>query len=249
MGKEIRANQPMRLEGSKNTRELGGYSTVNGINTINGAFLRSDKPSSFTERDQEILYRYGVRLVLDLRSQGEIDHEPCVLKGYQDIEYVHVPLIDNIQSDPTKLNLPASLGETYITLVDGSKKSFYTAFCAMLRHRDDCVFFNCTGGKDRTGVMSMLLLKLAGVPDEIVIADYAATYFNLKEEMDQYLAAMKEMNMQVPVYLMMSEPENMKTALAHLHSTYGTVEAYLEEIGLKHQEIQGLKQKLLGQAK
>ena len=37
------------------------------------------------------------------------------------------------------------------------------------------LLFHCTAGKDRTGVVAMLMLKLAGVSDDDVIRDYHAT--------------------------------------------------------------------------
>ena len=43
--------------------------------------------------------------------------------------------------------------------------------------------YHCAGGKDRTGVISALLLGIAGVPDEVIAEDYALSARYL---MDRY---------------------------------------------------------------
>ena len=41
-----------------------------------------------------------------------------------------------------------------------------------------CTLFHCTAGKDRTGIVSMALLKSYGVSDEEIIKDYMRTNRN-----------------------------------------------------------------------
>ena len=247
MERVINANQPIRLQGTKNTRDLGGYPTKYGINTINGAFLRSDKPE-FSVRDKDVLYRYGVRLIIDLRSSNEVKQGPCTMEGYLDVEYQNIQLLDNVMSGDGSQALPDTLVETYLDLIEHSKASFLKVFKKILEYKNECVLFNCTGGKDRTGVLSMMLLKLTGVPDEVVVADYAATYFNIMEDMERNMAMMKQMGMTIPEQLMYSEPENMVITLKHIKDNYGTMEAYLVSIGLHEEEIDALRDKLLGRS-
>lgn len=178
-----RTNMPAKTEGSFNTRELGGYPAANGYTKCN-AFLRSDKLSNFTSADVEMLYQYGVRLVVDLRSEGEVAKEPCAMIGYQDVKYTNVPLLDNINSGFDMSHMPNSLLEIYIGMLEESKEGFAKVFRAFLSQPEVCVIYNCTGGKDRTGIISMLLLQLAGVPDNYIVADYAATYPNLQRNPD-----------------------------------------------------------------
>ena len=241
MEKNTRSNRPMALVGSKNTRDLGGYPTMDGINTINGAFLRSDKPSRFTKLDKASLYRYGVRLVVDLRSDSEVSQEPCVLVDYEDICVKRVPLLDNIQSDTSKSNMPSSLGELYIGLLENSKSSICEMFNIFADFLDSCTFFCCTAGKDRTGVTAMLLLKLAGVSDADVIADYSSTYTNIKEDADLMIAGAKEMGIEMPKFLMRSDSENMEMALKHLQDVYGSAQNYLLHIGVAENKIEALR--------
>lgn len=65
----IRANRPLALAGTRNTRELGGYATADGKITRTHAFLRSDGLSRLTDADLHKLLDYGVGCVVDLRSK------------------------------------------------------------------------------------------------------------------------------------------------------------------------------------
>lgn len=245
MNKTTPANRPMLLQGTKNTRDLGGYPTADGINTVNGAFLRSDKPL-FSNHDKEIIYDYGVRLIIDLRSEYEIKRAVCTMTDYKDVEYVNIQLLDNIMSSQDKKSMPSSLVEMYCGFLEKSKASFLEIFKKILTYPDNCVLFNCTAGKDRTGVVAMLLLKLAGVPEEVIVTDYAASYQNVKKEMDRNMFMMKLMRINIPLCLLFSESENMITTLSYFKENYGTIENYLSDIGLTENEIDALRNKLLG---
>jgi len=245
MRKIVSANQPMRLQGTKNTRDLGGYPTVWGTNTVNGAFLRSDSPN-FTDRDKDILYRYGVRLTIDLRGANEVKRFPSALLDYKDIEYLNIQLLDSIMSDATGQSMPATLLETYLDLLDNSQPAFQKMFKKILEHPDAAALINCTAGKDRTGVVTMLLLKTAGVPDEFIVADYEATYFNIKEDKERSIAMMQQIGLTPADHLFYSEPENMIQTLKYLNDNYGTIDDYLQTCGLAVDEIDALRNKLLG---
>jgi len=250
----VQANLPLQLEGSKNTRELGGYPTAAGGNTANGQFLRSDNPSKFTEKDIMRLYDYGVRLVIDFRSESEAEQAPSPLKDYLDIEYTNPPMLDNIHVDPddadsaekTMSSIPDNLGDMYIDFLDNKQHVYLGVFRDVLRHVGNCIFFNCTAGKDRAGTFAMLLLKIAGVPDEAIVIDYAASGDNIREDMDRTLEHYRAQGYEIDEDMVRSRPIHMERALEHLGSKYGTIDNWLAAIGLTADEIAQLKNKTLG---
>lgn len=248
MSRTVRFNMPMKLEGSYNTRDLGGYPVQGGGNTANGQFLRSDKPTRFTEADKQRLYDYGVRLVVDFRSFGETQREPCALKDYKDIEYINPQLIDNIHSNiDGARQFSKTLSDLYIGFLDNKRDVFLPVFKTILdRHMDDCVFFNCTAGKDRTGTFAMILLKLAGVPDDVIVIDYKPTGDNIKEDMDKLLYASGRVATPEFEDMLRSRPIHMEKTLEHFNNTYGTMESWLGLVGLTQTEIAQLKNKILG---
>lgn len=140
--------------------------------------------------------------------------------------------------------LPESLSQMYIQLLDRSAPVFADIF-RIMSEVSGCVLFHCTAGKDRTGLCAMLLLSLAGVPDEVIIADYAASDGYLKEIILHQRLSLHKAGITVNEDLLHASPSNMRTALDHLRHRYGNAETYLGGAGLTDREIRALYQRLL----
>ena len=245
MAKKVMANLPFKLDGSKNTRDLGGYPTKYGGYTAVGQFLRSDNPGHFTDDDKKRLVDdYGVGVVCDLRSDSEAATAPCALIDYKNVKYHQFQMV--AAGPGGKLDLPESLGEMYIQLIDRSQERYLGVFKAMLEHPDDCVFFNCTVGKDRTGTTAMLLLKLAGVSTEHILIDYKATAYNIRDDVEKLIKFYKERGNDLDPDFLDSKPHHMEKAIKHIDDTYGSIENWMKKVGLSDDEIGQLRNKLLG---
>ncbi len=236
-------SQPLPLEGTLNTRDLGGYPLPNGDTTKLHSFLRSDALHSLTDAAKDALYEYGVRLVVDLRSSRESTAAPCALCGYRDVQVLDVPLLDNIQSSGMLGELPESLGALYISLLKDSGASLAVALRDMAQVQG-CVLYNCTAGKDRTGIISMLLLTLAGVPDESVLDDYSPSADNMRPAMAKQLEVLQVRQVQALMFLFESPRSEMQKAMAWLKENYDSTPAYLRSIGVTDAEQEVLKNKL-----
>lgn len=238
---KLRASSPLLLHGSANTRDLGGYRTTSGLTTRRHRFLRSDGLHHLDAHDQTYLLKYGVTAIIDLRSDME-----CQNFSYQfpNVRYTHYQMLDNVQSGNFQDNLPASMAEMYIKLLDKNQVTILNILRELL-DADGCALFHCTTGKDRTGVIAMLLLKLAGVPDELVIRDYAVSEIYVKNLFERQRTEFQTMGIQIPEYVTRSLPESMRQTLEHLADKYGAVETYLSVIGLSKTEQAALKAKLL----
>ena len=241
---EIATSLPIKLDGTYNTRELGSYLTEDGKVTKTHRYLRSDGLSNITENDLNILYNYGVKLVIDLRSATETKKTSYNLK--EDMVYLNFPLLDQIQSSGFSMEeLPKSMGELYISIMEMSKSTIAGILRAMANAGNSCVLFHCAAGKDRTGVTSMLLLKQAGVPNDTIVADYAVTEVYMEKVLRAQIEAEEEKGLQIPDDMILSKAPNMVMAIKHLENTYGTVDNYMLSIGMTPQEIQNLKTRLV----
>ncbi len=238
-------SRKLPLTGAVNLRELGGYPCAGGGETQKRRLLRSDSLHALTPDDKAYLYDYGVRLVLDLRSEGECGQNPSGLLGYRDVAYRHLPLLDHVQSEGFNTGaFPKSMGELYVDLLDNSGGLIADALRTLVAC-PACAVFNCTAGKDRTGVVSMLLLLAAGVEAETVIADYAESYENLKAMVIAQIKGAKELyGMDIPEYVFLSEPAQMRRAIAHLEEKYDGVDGYCAAIGMDGAEAAALRAKL-----
>lgn len=170
---------PLPLKGARNTRDLGGYAyrAVDGTRgvTASGAFLRSGSLTRLRAADREFLRAYGLTRVVDIRSDFEVRHwpDPYSRRPESGVGYVHIPMLDQLNSSGFRGALPECMFDVYRDLLDDSASSIRRVFEAL--DTDGCALFHCRAGKDRTGVIAMLLLRLAGVSDEDIVADYVAT--------------------------------------------------------------------------
>lgn len=238
-----KASKPLSLDATRNTRDLGGYPTEDGKTTRLARFLRSDPPSGLTVHDLEYLGTYDIGCVIDLRTDLEISRAPdSEIPGAR---YENYPLLDGLQSDRVKGDYPPSMTELYVGLLERSQDTLLKVFRSMLATKG-CVLFHCTGGKDRTGVIAMLLLKLAGVSDELVVADYTVSAYYMKDSFDAQRAYLKKAGIYAPDFVMESEPETMVQTLSYLDKRYGGSKNYLLHIGLSEDEVSFLHDRLVG---
>lgn len=232
----------LALEGCPNFRDLGGYSCGDGRVTAQNRFYRADCLSKLSAVDIELLREKGVKHVVDLRHDIEIANAANRLDGCEGFTYRNISLADGIQSSGLKGLMPESLGKMYVALVDEAGGTIADVLRELAAHSEDgAVVFNCTAGKDRTGVIAALLLLLAGVDEELIISDYAASYELMKPIFDEQIAGAKLAGIDIPLHLMMSEPENMKALLSHISGSYGDIVSYLLSAGMTEAEISRLK--------
>ena len=174
------SSRELAWEGSVNARDLGGLGRVR-----TGAVVRMEQPSRLTEAGWAAAWAYGVRTFLDLRNPDE--YEPELTPRPAGIATARIPLdpvgtpfyehwtqIDNLASP---LYFPAMLAE--------HPESVIAAVRAIANAAPGGVVFHCAGGKDRTGLLAVVLLTLADATPEEVISDYLLTYYRMKQRYDE----------------------------------------------------------------
>ena len=163
--------------GCVNVRDLGGFATPAGT-TACAVYVRADNVRNLSPDGWRTASEYGIRTILDLRSDPE-----CAADPPADPRFTHrrLSLFDHFDGDETYrrrlvarvANLPN--GEKYRALyreaLDLDAPRFGEAFAA-LAEADGGVVFHCVHGKDRTGLLAALLLRLVDVRLEEVEADY-----------------------------------------------------------------------------
>lgn len=193
------------LQGAKNTRDLGGYPTIDGRVTRWGMLYRSDALNELTENDWDVLRRRNIKTIIDLRSLTEADAAPIITP--EGIDYFHDSLMSELDGKLRSLSQDTTLQSMKL---DYEKTLFGNLSCAakvlntILTGMDKgAVIFLCSAGKDRTGIIAALVLYLCGVVREDMIADYivSSTYnvngINRKMENlpPEYLKAIPDMEL------------------------------------------------------
>mmetsp|Transcript_17432 Transcript_17432/g.20891 ORF Transcript_17432/g.20891 Transcript_17432/m.20891 type:complete len:191 (+) Transcript_17432:1-573(+) len=108
------------------------------------------------------------------------------------------------------------------------------------------VAFYCTAGKDRTGMITAILLALCGVPTEDIIEDYSLSA-NVYAEMNDHKAmvgALSQRNLDPKTFLC-APPQVMRDTLEIINNEYGSVEEYLSWIGFDLEDQKKLRDALM----
>jgi protein-tyrosine phosphatase len=162
-----------------NFRDMGGHTTASGRRTRWNTLYRSGTTHAMTAADLQALKSCGIRYAYDLRSNPERQEHPSALRGipgidYQFVEHEALPgdvkrLMANSESRPTQSK--SMMISAYRTIPIEFLNAFKTLFTHLEKGYLPLVF-NCTAGKDRTGVAAALILTALGVPREVIIEDY-----------------------------------------------------------------------------
>jgi protein-tyrosine phosphatase len=251
------AERKLPLEGPRNFRDLGGYPTQDGRRVRWGQVFRADSLADLSDADIAYLERLGLARVIDLRGELEALERPNRLAGRAGFDYVRLPIGEGDLSPAewTRKFEAGELGEIDASwLVRGYRRTLderaarVGAVLRALAATKTPAVFHCTAGKDRTGVVSALLLLLLGVPREVVIGDYSLTALytgNRIPAADQWFAE-RGIDPERAAHVLSSRREAMEETLAHLDSSHGGEERFLRvEAGVSEAEIRALREWLV----
>lgn len=230
-----------------NARDLGGLRRRSGGATAAGVVYRGESLDRLREADLARLVEvYGVRRVLDLRDPGEVPPEVPARLAAVGLERVAVPLLAALRPanlagvDPTR----PDLARLYSDIVTTPSSGFADALRALLG--PGATYVHCAIGKDRTGVVAAVLLELAEVEREEIVADYGAS----DARIPAVLAAAQGPIFGAPTSpparaaelpaLLRAEPRTIETFLDMIAPEPGSLRSLLRRIGLAPDEVDRL---------
>lgn len=236
----------LHIEGSPNIRHIGGYATRDGRRTstdlVRSASLHRLQPGGIA-----VLRDHGVRTVVDLRSKIERERDVTPSLEEHGIAHVFAPVFEQ-EASPVGLASEQFVGYGVVyqrMLTIGGDA--YRALFQTIAQSEGGLLFHCAVGKDRTGVAAMLMLELAGVADEEIVADYAASAELLRPLLAAMLPRMAERGISAErgMAMMDSPREAIETTLAHLRAQYGSAAGYLHDLGFEGGEISAVKRRIV----
>ena len=166
-------------DGCLNVRDLGGHPTDDGAVTRFGSVVRADSVRQLSDEGWRALVDYGIKTIIDLRLDEELEADP---PSELPVDLVHVSLFgapDRTYWREIEAIGAAAPGETeatrdvYLRLLDDNRANVATAISAVAQADEGGVLVHCQAGKDRTGLVTALLLRLAGVGHGEIALDYA----------------------------------------------------------------------------
>lgn len=257
----------IHLKSLKNTRDLSGIKTADNKRIREKLLIRSGNLSKASPEDLKILTDgFGLKTIVDLRTDAEINEAPDpVIPG---VEYVRIPLLDSsflgIARDEYSmkawLNIFSDNGaqpeeifsQMYQRLVFSERvKPLIAQFFSVLENSSGAVLWHCSAGKDRVGVMCVLLLSALGLQRDDIIADYMATaQFSLPQIIKlRLLGPFKVQDRRIMrcINVLFGVREEYITEIfERIDNEFGGTENFLcESFGLDSGRIDGLREKFL----
>jgi protein tyrosine/serine phosphatase len=172
-------------EGCKNVRDLGGLRTSDGRVTQFGALVRSDTPARLTEAGWAALYAHGIRTIITLRTHGMVENELDVTPPFPDLVMVRADIEDVTDRDFVEQWASTDKWSTPLYYRDALRRwpeRHAAVVSAIAQAGPGGVLFHCIRGHDRTGIIALVLLSLAGVRLEDILADYELSHDPEREE-------------------------------------------------------------------
>jgi protein-tyrosine phosphatase len=242
-------------DGCVNVRDLGGIPTEDGGSTRRGTVIRSDNIGGLTPDGWRAVAGHGVVRIVDLRWPEERAQDPPRdLAGA--VEVVHVSVLGPSFAEDadffrgldrhvdTVEDAADHYAYSYVEFLERNRERFAEALAAVA-DADGPVVIHCMGGKDRTGLVAALLLRIAGVSLEEIGHDYSLSGPNLSVTLDAWLeSAPDELERGRRMKLSTTPATAMARVIATIEERHGSVEGYLEAGGLGHEQLQRLRDRL-----
>lgn len=258
----------LTFEGAVNFRELGGYPTKDGRTVKYHIFYRGGNLCDlYREEDRKKLEALNLKMVLDLRSSGEIKYAPDPkLKGVKQIQAcaIHYPDGTDVDFSPEGIgNLKKQMEALEKTF--GKNMAFAQLYIHMpfnnpafrelfraLEEEDVPILFHCAAGKDRTGIAAMLILLAFGADRQTALDDYMLTNVCrrklIEQQLEKHAAEIKE-NPDMKEFIISQHGVSLRfaeEALNAIEAKYESYEAYFEDqYGLDQVRLQALRDKYL----
>ncbi len=259
----------MPLKKLFNTRDLGGLPTADGKKIVHGKLIRSGKLYNLPTETVDALKSYGVTTVADLRISTECNEYPDTL--WDGVNYVNLPLVCTATAGITheksmrrlmvreskRIKSEFGNADNYMIamyraiLLNDDTRPQLKEMLGLVKENEGCLLWHCSGGKDRAGIVAMLVEALLGVDESVIVADFVASrrfqrakFFWNKAGL---VIAPCSLNLKRILYGMMAvKPKYISESMRELKEKYGSVVGYCKtELGVTDEDIELMKKKYL----
>lgn len=222
------------LETTLNTRELGGYRTRQGNMTKVDTLLRSDEQKQLSSGDIAYLSERQITTIIDMRTKKVTSHLPSPFANKTPFAYHNIPIEEGS-------GVPESMEAVPVSYMNIAGSANMRQIYRSIAQAPQGVLFHCSAGKDRSGVVSAILLLLAEVGDKDIIENYMMT----KEYNAKRFALARKNYPDVDINIIIPREEFILRFLQLFREKYGNAENYMRSIGVLSEEIERIRGKLL----
>ena len=241
-------------DGLLNVRDLGGHPTEDGDETRYDSIIRADSVRQLSDRGWAALVDYGIKTIVDLRADEELEADP---PAQLPVEVLHIPFFETDTEEWKEVeaeleeaaraapNVAAATEAVYLIFLEHFGRNVAAAIRAVANAPEGGVVIHCAGGKDRTGLVTALLLHLAGVGIDEIAGDYALSEERLRPRHEQWFAeAESDEELERLKRVPQTPAESIEGVFVELERRYGSVEGYLRQAGLTEDELDRARARL-----
>jgi protein-tyrosine phosphatase len=247
----IPRSRTLTLTGVYNFRDLGGYRAAGGRTVRWHTLFRADGLGRLTPEDVEALRPYGLRTVVDLRMAHELEDVGRFPVDAYPVTFHHLSVMDRTwdREEAAIAHLPPAdfLHTRYTDMLLEAGPRYADALRLLASTDALPAVFHCAAGKDRTGLLAMLVLGSLGVDREDIVEDYALTSvtmetFRARAAQDPATAAALA---EIPPVFFAADPMAMARVLDDIEAAHGSVRGYVRSLGVDEGVLASLEANLL----
>jgi protein-tyrosine phosphatase len=242
----------VRLDAVHNFRDMGGYPTVDGRTTRWRRLFRADGLYRLSGTDLEVVRELGLRTVIDLRTFAELDERGTFPHDAHPVQFHHVPVIDSTWTAAHAETMPDEpadfLEQAYISMLDEGEERLAEALVVLSEADALPAVFHCAAGKDRTGMLAMMVLGCLDVLDEYIVADYALTAEGMERMREWSAREYPDLHARImagPAIFSAAVPEAMLRMIGHVRQRHGSIRQFALNVGVPADAIERLRTELL----
>lgn len=234
-----------------------------------GKLIRSGKLYKIPEETCLALQKLGVKTIVDLRIFTECEQYPDTVP--EGMEYIHLPVLctatpgitreksmtRTMALESRRIKQEFGSGDNYMIamykmiLLSEEPQGYLKKTLRLIIDNDDCILWHCSGGKDRAGIVAMLIESLLGVDEKIIVQDFTASHNFQKKRFfwnrfGLVIAPLYIRFKAILFALMAAKPAYINSAMDELKKRYGSVTEYCKQVlGVTDEDIKTLKDKYL----
>ncbi|WP_069870062.1 tyrosine-protein phosphatase [Fusibacter sp. 3D3] len=241
----MRAYEDIEIEGTYNTRDIGGVMNKDDNVLSKRKFIRSASLSGITKKGFETVKNLNVDCIIDIRTKAEMEFDPNSFIGYEGIDYYAIPMKDyyhDIYLNGLNDDFPDTKVKLYIWMIDHNRVAIRKIFKILADEKYRTIIHHCSSGKDRTGIITMLILKLLDVSNELILEDFIYS----KERLTKIVNTMEvKRDTNMPEYYFNIDANDLLGLIDYIDNHYKNVLSYLKSIGINESDVQRLRRKLI----
>lgn len=253
----VTSERCLKLDGSVNFRDIGGYASKDGRRVRWGRVYRADGLAGLSDNDLALLRHIGIGRVIDFRTESEVKNAPDRLPD-GGTAYIHLPVIHGkygfseavkrFKKGDTDWLTDSFMVDGYINNLESFAPVWEAVVRAVIEPDKGPLVFHCTGGKDRTGTCAALLLLAVGVAEETVIDDHQLSNIYIARLLPDLYRMMSDQGIDPErVFPYLTAPRDcIEAVIDHISNKYGSAREYfLRKTTLGEPHLQQLEEALL----